>query len=237
MNNDVNTNVNDSVNNNKTKNIVFFILSVIFFMLFELIWYAIGIDYDKLTPKGKILCMYAKYVVFIIIYIIHYRRYLIDKWKDFKKHFVKYAKTSIKWWGVGFLAMMMINTILSVFIKSEGANEEAVQSFLKSEPYLMLFATSLFAPIIEEMMYRKSLQDCFRSKILFIIVSGFLFGLMHVLSSSNPIEYLFILSYGAFGAAFAKALVDSDNIFTTILAHMFHNTVLSLIAILPVVMK
>ena len=238
MNNDANTVVNSNVNNtNKTKEIIFFILTVFFFMLFELVWYAFGINYNDLSPKSKILCMYAKYAVFIIIYIIRYRRYLIDKWKDFKSNFVKYAKIAIKWWFIGFLAMTIINTILGTFIETAGENEEAVQSFLKSEPYLMLIATSLFAPLIEEMMFRKSLQDCFNKKILFIIFSGFLFGLMHVISSSNHLEYLFILSYGAFGSAFAKCLVDTDNIYTTILAHMFHNTVLSIIAIIPVVMK
>ena len=237
MNNDVNSVVNNNVKTNKTKEIVFFVLTVILFMLFEIVWYIFGINYDDLSARGKILCMYAKYIVFIIIYILRYRKYLVDKWKDFKSNFGKYASAAIKWWGVGFLAMIIINTILERFIPTAGTNEEAVQSFLKSEPYLMLIATSLFAPIIEEMMYRKSFQDCFKSKIFFIIFSGFIFGLMHVLSATNPLEYLFILSYGAFGAAFAKALVDTDNIYTTILAHMFHNTVLSIIAIIPVVMK
>ncbi len=236
MNNNVNEVVNNSVNS-KTKEIVFFIITIFAFMLFEIIWYALGIKYDDLSPRLKVLCMYAKYVVFIIIYIIRYRKYLIDKWKDFKNSFVKYAKVAIKWWFIGFLAMTIINTILGTFIQTAGENEEAVQSFLKSEPLLMFFATSLFAPIIEELMFRKSLQDCFKNKIIFIVASGFLFGLMHVIGSTNNLEYLFLLSYGAFGSAFAKCLVDTDNIYTTILAHMFHNTVLSLIAIIPVVMK
>ena len=234
MENDVNTNVKNDVK--KTKEILFFVFILLFFMLFEIIYVACGIDLKKVSSKTYMLLAYIKYFVFILIFVIRYRKYLKEKLKDFFKNITKHVGIGIKWWGIGFLAMMIINNILSRFITGVGTNEEIVQSYLDSEPLLMIIATTLFAPFVEEMIYRKSLQDCFKNKNLFIIVSGLLFGLAHVLSAKTPIEFLFILSYGAFGACFAKALVDSDNIYTTIFVHMVHNGILSLIAVLTVML-
>ena len=77
MNNNVNKVVNNNVNS-KTKEIVFFIITIFAFMLFEIVWYALGIKYDDLSPRSKVLCMYAKYVVFIIQPIISVVKYNID---------------------------------------------------------------------------------------------------------------------------------------------------------------
>ena len=96
---------------------------------------------------------------------------------------------------------------------------------------IAIIATTLFAPIVEELIYRKSLQDCFKNKKLFIIISGLIFGLIHVIGSPNPLDYLFIISYGLFGACFAKILVETDNVYSTIMVHMFHNGILSILAI------
>jgi len=82
------------------------------------------------------------------------------------------------------------------------------------------------------MLFRKLLEDCFNNKILFMIISGFIFGLVHVLGTTDYLEYLLIISYGALGFMFSHALVKTNNIYTTIMLHMFHNGVLTIIAIL-----
>ena len=69
-----------------------------------------------------------------------------------------------------------------------------------------------------------------RLKYLFMILSGFIFGLVHVLGAANPYEYLLIISYGALGYMFAHTLNATDNIFCTIMMHMFHNGVLTILA-------
>ncbi len=232
----VNNDVKESVKKTKSKEIAFFILTALFFLFFEAIWYLLGIKYNKLSTQNKILLMFVKYIVFIIIYIIRYHKYLKTKWKDFIKNRHKYSGIGFKWWGIGFIIMVVANTIIARFIVSgSGANEEAVQTLLKSEPLLMIISTTLFAPFVEELMYRKSLQDCFNNKLLYIIMSGLLFGFVHVMGANNPLEYVFIIPYGAFGICFAKALSDTDNIYTTILVHMFHNGVLSILSVISLV--
>ncbi len=217
--------------NDKSKNIAFFIIISISFLLFEIIYPLLGFDYNSFSLKTKLLLMLLKYVVFLIILFIKYRKYLIEKWKDFWINKKNYSAIAFKWWGIGFGLMLVINQILNRIVHGVGANEETVQALLDSEPLLAFIATTLFAPIIEELIYRKSLQDCFKNTTLYIVISGLIFGLIHVIGSSNPLDYLFIISYGLFGACFAKILSDTDNIYSTIMVHMFHNGILSLFAI------
>ncbi len=215
----------------KEKNIVFFIIISIAFLLFEIIYPLMGFNYNSFSTRTKILLMFAKYIVFLIILFIKYHKYLKEKWKDFWKKKSDYVGTAIKWWATGFVLMLIINNIIDKIVKGVGANEEAVQSMLSEEPILAIIMTTLFAPVIEELIYRKSLQDCFRNKRLFVIMSGVIFGLIHVIGSSNPLDYLYIISYGLFGACFAQILVETDNVYSTIMVHMFHNGILSLLAI------
>ena len=217
--------------NDKTKNIAFFILISIFFLIFEIIYPLLGFNYDSFSLRTKVLLMFLKYIVFLVILVIRYHKYLKEKWNDFRKNKSKYINIAFKWWSLGFLLMMVINQILDRIVHGVGANEETVQALLANEPVIAIIATTLFAPIVEEFIYRKLLQDCFKNKILFIIMSGLIFGLIHVIGSSNPLDYLFIISYGLFGACFAKILTETDNIYSTIMVHMIHNGLLSLLAI------
>ena len=219
----------------KNKNIAFFILITISFMLFEIIYPILGFNYNSFSIKTKLLLMILKYIIFIAILFIRYHKYLISKWKEFIKEKDKIIDISFKWWCIGFVLMIAINRILDTIVHSVGENEEAVQSLLGNEPILAIIATTLFAPIVEELIFRKSLQDCFKNNTLYIIISGLIFGLIHVIGSSNPLNYLFIISYGVFGACFAKIIVETDNIYSTIMVHMFHNGLLSILSILLVV--
>ena len=64
-----------------------------------------------------------------------------------------------------------------------------------------------------------------------MILSGFIFGIIHTSISSNILELLLVIPYGALGFMFAKTINETDNIYATILMHMLHNGVLTLIAI------
>ena len=128
--------------------------------------------------------------------------------------------------------MYVINMMIINAVGNVGENEETVQSLISATPWIAMVFTTFLAPFIEEMVFRKTLQDCFHNKYFFMITSGILFGLVHVLGSNNPGEYLLILSYGAVGFMFAHSLSKTDNIFVPIMLHMFHNGLLTLISIM-----
>ena len=170
-----------------------------------------------------------KYFVIGLILGIIYFQYLKEKFIDFIKNFKKYFKISFKNWLIGFLIMYASNIIISFFITGNGQNQEAVESLIKHVPLMAFLITSILAPFIEEMIFRKCLQDCFNNKTLYMIISGLIFGVIHVMSSTNYLELLLIIPYGSLGFMFAKTLNETDNVYATIIMHAIHNAILTII--------
>ena len=218
------------LNKNKLKKILLFITLLISFLIFEAIYLLFGVDFYNITINQYIYLALIKYFFFIILLSIIYRKYLKEKLLDFKNNFKEYAKISFKDWLCGFLIMIMSNIIISSFIVGLGENEESVQELIKTAPWVAFIMTTFLAPFIEEMIFRKSLQDTINNKTFYMIMSGFIFGLVHVLGASNPFEYLLIIPYGSLGFMFAHTINKTDNIYCTIMMHMFHNGILTILS-------
>ena len=193
-------------------------------------YHYLGGDIKNLSANETICFLLIKYFVLIIVFLLIYRSYLKEKWQDFKKNIKNYFEISFKNWFIGFIIMIISNIIINIFVTGLGQNESSVQQLITKMPIVAFCITTLLAPFIEEMIFRKCLQDCFNNKTLYMITSGLLFGLIHVIGSSNAYEYLLIIPYGAVGLMFAKTINETDNIYSTILLHMLHNGALTILA-------
>jgi len=225
----------DILKNVKVKNWLIF-LGILFLFLYIdylviAIYYTLGNDLHNLTMIDKIIVLFAKYFIIIIIFLIKDYKYLKDKWIDFCKNFKKYLRISFKNWFIGFLIMIISNYIINQFITGIGENENGVQTLIAKLPIIAFILTTILAPFVEEMIFRKNLQSCVDNKLLYMLLSGFIFGFIHTSIDTNIYELLLIIPYGALGYMFAKTINETDNIYTTIMMHMFHNGVLTLLAI------
>lgn len=223
----------------KTKKWIVFISLFLCFLfldtIFAIIYYYCGGNLKNLTIYETIYFVLLKYLVLIFIFILLYSNYLKEKWIDFKKNIKDYFEISFRNWLVGFIIMIISNLIINYFVSGLGQNESNVQTLIAKMPIIAFFITTLLAPFIEEIIFRKSLQDCFNNKVLYMIISGILFGLVHVIGANNNLEYLLIIPYGALGFMFAKTINETDNIYSTILLHMLHNGVLTILLIIGVI--
>ncbi len=195
------------------------------------LYYMSGSDLYNLTLFDKIVIIFSKYILLIILFLIKDFKYLKEKWLDFIKNFKKYMKISFKNWFAGFIIMIISNIIISYFIRNIGQNEQSFQELITKVPIIAFILTTICAPIIEEMVFRKYLQNCVNDKLLYMILSGFIFGIVHTSFATNILELLLIIPYGALGFMFAKTLTETDNIYTTIMMHMLHNGFLTLLSI------
>ncbi len=129
---------------------------------------------------------------------------------------------------------MMISNILinTLFKLGQAENEQLVQGMITDFPLVMLLNAGVIAPIIEELVFRKTFRDTIKGKWAFILTSSLVFGFMHVLVATSLIEMIFIIPYTLLGMAFAYMYYDTDSIYTSILAHILHNTILIIISIL-----
>lgn len=146
-------------------------------------------------------------------------------------------------------ATMVLAYVISLIVEilvglaaSESANQFTIEMILRHGGLLpMIFATVLFAPIVEELIYRKAIfRICNVNNdrsgiILSYVLSIALFTLPHVLTTNKDnfgIWLLQCIPYAVSGFLLTFIYHKSNyNIYTSIAAHMFNN----LIAVIMVV--
>lgn len=129
--------------------------------------------------------------------------------------------------------MMISNFVISFLLNaSQATNEQMVQKMISAMPYLLIISAGIIAPINEEILFRKVFKDNIKNKIICILVSGILFGYMHVTSATTILQFLYIIPYSSLGISFAVMYSKTDSIFTSMSMHMFHNTILTILSII-----
>lgn len=188
----------------------------------------LGFNLYKLPKTYKILVLGLTDLVYIILILIMFKKEIINGIKDLKKNLNSRINIATKSWLIGCTIMFTSSIIISLIVKKDvSTNEALVRESIKLAPLYMLFTCSIVAPIFEEMVFRNTLNNLIKKKWLFILLSGFTFGLLHVIGSYNSmLDFLYIIPYGAMGSAFAYLLTKTKNITLPILVHMIHNTIL-----------
>ena len=76
-----------------------------------------------------------------------------------------------------------------------------------------------------------------KNKHLFSIITGTIFGFIHIITSlslKNPLNILLLVPYSAMGVALGYSYKETDNIFTSLSMHMIHNFISVLILIISI---
>ena len=179
-----------------------------------------------------ILTILSDIVLSFIFYLI-YRKELKKDFNTFKNNFNKCFDSGLKYWLIGLSIMVIANILIAMFTPlSNSTNEKSVQSLIPTNPALMFIAAGIFAPIIEEITFRKTFQTIFKNKWTFALISFLVFGYIHVMNSNNPLELLYIVPYGSLGLVFALTDYETNTVFTSIMMHMIHNSMLIILSLL-----
>ncbi len=187
----------------------------------------LGIDYSHLNEIQKIIYLMINDLLFILLLICIYRKEIKKNFQDyFGKNLKNNLRTSLRYWAVGLFIMLISNYIIAIVTKGNLAeNEEAVRSLIDIAPWYMAFELMIYAPLTEEIIFRKSIKEAFQNKYLYVLVSGLIFGGLHVLSSINcTLDLLYLIPYCSLGFVFALLYQKTNNIFSSITVHCFHNT-------------
>lgn len=212
------------------KSIGIILLSITFSGIFLFI---LNINSENTDNKTYLLYYTLSNLILSIIFILIYKKDLV---KDLKNYNKSILFTSLSYWIVGFIIMIISNYIITYILKLNIANnEQRVRNFISISPYLMILNTCIFAPLTEELAYRKSIKDAINNKWLYIFISGLLFGLIHIITIiQKPINLVHLIPYGALGIAFASLYHKTDNIYSTISMHSLHNLLAIIIYLLGV---
>ena len=184
----------------------------------------IGINFNKLNIIVKAISVILIEISFNIFLIYIFRHDIIPQFKDFIKRIVYYFKNYFQYWILMIVSMIISSIIITNFTSiSNSENQEIIIEEFKKFPLYTLFLTIFIAPFMEEIIFRLSLNKLIKNKYIYIIFSGLLFGLLHVIGSDNILNYLFFIPYSIPGIILAHTLVKSDNIFVPISLHFINN--------------
>lgn len=171
--------------------------------------------------------------IFISVLFVNYK-YLKNQLVIYIKNFKIYIPYVIKNY-FKMLGFMLIIAVPIVLINNGNTsnNQESINAMFKQMPFFTLLLSCLYAPFVEESLFRLNLSKLINNKTLFIILSGFIFGLLHVIGQANNIkEFLYVFQYSALGIYLAKTYMESNNIFVTISMHFMQNFLAAVLVLL-----
>ncbi len=216
-----------------------FILTIISFFTIELFFALIlvdlfNLDIQKISMTTSNLLSLVSSLALGVIYIFIYKKDVKKDFKDFKINFKEYFSIGFKYWLVGIVIMASSNIIIGILFPLANANnEDTVQSFIKNSPLISLFMTTITTPFIEEITFRKSFRNIINHEKIYILISGIVFGTIHVVFSLNSAyDLIYIIPYASLGIVLAMMYVKTKNIFTSIWMHALHNGIFTTISIL-----
>ena len=190
-------------------------------------------DVNNLTPDQLFTLTAITDAILVIVLCLIYLKDLRKDFKLMKKDFNKNTEVGFKYWIVGLIVMIVSNLIINIFLKDATAtNEEVVQEIIGAAGFVSVIVIGIVGPIIEELVFRKAFRDAIKNKIAFVLISGVIFGGLHViLSISSPFDLFYLIPYCSLGISFGIMYVKTDNIYTSMFMHVFHNTVFTLISL------
>lgn len=223
--------------NNRKKDIIKGISVLVLYFLFSNIFISIlsifGIHYNNLSKLFKAILSLSNDIILIGIIILIFFNTIKTNFINYKKNIKDYLQKYFKYWLLAFILMLISNFIISLITNIDtSTNQKEVVKIFKELPIYTFIITVFCAPILEELVFRLSFRKIFKNDILFIILSGLIFGSLHLTIASSKLELLYIIPYTIPGIIFAYTLKKSDNIFVPISLHFIHNGFLMIIQIL-----
>ena len=149
----------------------------------------------------------------------------------FKNNFKQYIKFVFSKLGIGYLIYIFAMVIaLKITSIDTTVNQKTVESLPKL--YILPLAI-IWAPIVEETLFRGVFRRFIKNNFFYIISSGLIFGLLHTVNEPNLLNmFVLAIPYGVIGSTLAYMYVKSNNILTNISSHAFFNTIAAIITIL-----
>ena len=184
-------------------------------------------------PNGVIgiLIQVLFYLVMIILSLWVFKDKFKNDFRLFKDNFSVYMGYILPRIGIFYIIFIMVSLICMMITKSTANNQNLVEQL----PLLLSLPLAIiYAPIVEESLFRGSLRRFITNDKVFIVVSGIVFGLLHTIFAESNLLNLIILAipYGVMGSFLAYLYVNTNNMLCNITYHALNNTFAMMISIL-----
>ncbi|MBR2840243.1 MAG: CPBP family intramembrane metalloprotease [Bacilli bacterium] len=165
-------------------------------------------------------------VLIVAIYSIYekeFRLAISDIKKNHKMYFDKYLKVYL----IGVILMIGSNMIINILGGGISENEGTIRKEMQMFPIYTYISAVFLAPILEEMIFRLGIRSIVKNNVIYIILSGLIFGGLHLIGTPINILFpLYLLSYCSSGWGFAYMMSKSNNVLVSSGFHLMHNGII-----------
>ena len=189
--------------------------------------YEISYGFDAANEYYTLMNLLPVLLCSILFFMVDWDCFKADA-KDFKKNTGKYLKQIVLGFLLVYAALIAANMILTALgVYGTSQNEMAINSLFSANPVqlaMLFFLLCVFTPIVEEIVFRKVIYNFVEPRSNYkiaILLTGLIFGLMHVLAFGDFIQSIPYVFMGiTFGYIYWKA---NKNIYVTIGVHFLNN--------------
>lgn len=192
---------------------------------------------ELLTVSTKVL-MYTNFIVYLLMFIgliINDFKYLSIDLLNFKNKLAKNIIYLVFGGAILYLFSYLINLGLSKLGVSMSNNQISIENMLiLGSKVITFFSVIIFAPLVEELIYRKSIYSLSNNKVVYYIVSILAFSLPHMLSTTYDLKtfILGLIPYLFSGFILSLIYDYTKNIYVSTLAHIINNLIAFIIIII-----
>ncbi len=188
----------------------------------------IGINPSTMPNICKSIYLISWQIVIFGLILIIFNKDITKNFNDLKKNHLTYFNKYFKYWILALVIMMVSNAIIMLISGNEtSGNEEAIRELFNDSPIYVYISSVFIAPFVEELVFRKAIRNIIPNNLAFIIVSGLVFGGLHVIYSiENWTDILYLIPYCTPGFIFAYIMSKTDNVLVSSSIHFMHNGLL-----------
>ena len=184
----------------------------------------------KYLPINKNVLSITLEIILLILSIVLFFDLLKEEFIAFKNNFGSYIRYILPKLGVGYIIYIVVSLICTSITKQVTSVNQ--QSLEKLNIWYLAFAGIIWAPIVEEAIFRRCLRFFTKNNILFIILSGLIFGLLHTIHEATLLNIILMgLPYITLGGYLAYIYTKTNNMFSNMLSHMIMNSLAIIVLI------
>lgn len=173
------------------------------------------------------------YMLFALLIIYLYKGTFKSDFKDFMENKKKYIKSILINVVLIFAVMIITNALIGILldIKETSENDYSLLTMFKKSPIALILLTSVYYPVVEGVIFRKSVRDIIDNKWMFIMFSSvfyFFFNIAYTSLSLNSIItslcYLFSMML------LSNYYYKTNNFTASVIVMMIYNLIISVIS-------
>lgn len=173
------------------------------------------------------------YMLFALLILYLYRNTFKRDFKDIKENKKKYLSSILTNVVLIFVIMLVTNALIGMIfdIKQTSENDYSLLSMFKKSPIVLMFLTSLYYPVIEGVIFRKSVRDIIDNKWMFIMFSSVFYFFFNVAYTSLSFTSIITSLCYLFSMMLLSSYYYKTNNFTaSVLVMMIYNIIILILS-------